>query len=146
MNKCIYFIIVFGFTLTTACTSTSKKMPPETNTDKKTEGTISVEIPDHNLLVGDWLRADANYKLSITNSTIDNKLEAAYYNPKPIHVGRSEWLLKDNKLFLVIELQDINYPGSTYTLLYYPNEDQLIGNYFQAVEGINYDVGFVREK
>jgi len=43
-----------------------------------------------------------------------------------------------------IVLKDINYPGSTYTLMYNSEKDLLTGNYFQAVEGVNYEVTFQR--
>jgi hypothetical protein len=43
-------------------------------------------------------------------------------------------------------LRDVNYPGSKYNLLYDRQKDLLIGNYFQAVNGINYDVAFTRNK
>ena len=37
-------------------------------------------------------------------------------------------------------------PGSTYTLTYDPQRDQLMGIYFQAVEQQNFNVYFVRTK
>ena len=46
---------------------------------------------------------------------------------------------------MFIELRDVNYPGSTYTLTYDPATDQLSGNYFQAVRRENFDVVFVRQ-
>jgi len=33
-----------------------------------------------------------------------------------------------------IELRDVNYPGSTYSLTYEPASDQLKGIYYQAVD------------
>jgi hypothetical protein len=41
-------------------------------------------------------------------------------------------------------LRDVNYPGSTYTLIYEPGSDQLQGVYYQAVEQQRYQVSFVR--
>ena len=42
-----------------------------------------------------------------------------------------------------VELRAPNYPGSTYTLSYDPQQDQLKGIYFQAVERQNFNqVGF----
>ena len=49
---------------------------------------------------------------------------------------------EDLKVF--VELQDVNYPGSTYTLTYQPATDRLVGTYFHAVSGQNMDVEFGR--
>jgi hypothetical protein len=101
---------------------------------------------DYNKLVGNWVRTDGGYELEINSATPSGKIEAGYFNPNPIHVGRAEWVGKNNSLIIIVELQDKNYPGSTYTLEFLPSEDKLIGNYFQAVEGVNFDVEFVRIK
>ena len=45
-----------------------------------------------------------------------------------------------------IELRDVNYPGSTYTLTYDLASDQLKGIYFQAAEQQRFEVAFVRVK
>ena len=45
-----------------------------------------------------------------------------------------------------IELRDVNYPGSTYTLTYDPASDQLKGVYYQAVEKQRFPVAYVRMK
>jgi hypothetical protein len=102
--------------------------------------------PDINQLVGDWLRTDGGKTIRIKSATADGKLVAEYYNPKPIHVDKAEWMIKDNNLIISVVLKDVNYPGSAYTLQYFPSDDQLAGNYFQAVEGANYEVDFVRQK
>jgi hypothetical protein len=101
---------------------------------------------DQNQLVGNWVRTDGGYELEILSATADGKLEAGYFNPNPIHVGLAEWLIKNNSLVITVELQDKNYPGSTYTLEFLPSKDRLVGNYFQAVEGVNFDVEFTRLK
>ncbi|MCK7536464.1 MAG: hypothetical protein MZV63_38545 [Marinilabiliales bacterium] len=49
-------------------------------------------------------------------------------------------------LSLNVVLRDVNYPGSKYTLSYDPENDTFTGSYFQAVEGISYDVDFSRVK
>ncbi|HQW01823.1 MAG TPA: hypothetical protein PLR30_05065, partial [Saprospiraceae bacterium] len=74
------------------------------------------------------------------------KLGVGYFNPKSIHVGRAEWVEKEGKLYVMAELQDVNYPGSIYGLEYQPATDHLVGTYYQAVEKNTYDVEFVREK
>jgi hypothetical protein len=97
-------------------------------------------------LVGRWLRADGGYILEIRSAAFDGKLEAGYFNPNPIHVARAEWQHQDNRLMVVVELRDVNYPGSTYTLEFLKAEDRMVGAYYQAVEGVTYEVEFVRKK
>lgn len=102
--------------------------------------------PDLNKLVGRWLRPDGGYILEIRSASPDGKLDVGYFNPNPIHVARAEWVMKDNKLYVMAELQDVNYPGSTYGLEYKVGSDHLVGTYYQAVEKSTFDVEFVREK
>ena len=97
-------------------------------------------------LTGRWQRTDGGYIIDIKNPSPDGKIEAAYYNPNPIHVGRSGWQNSAGKIILTVELQDANYPGSLYTLEFFHQEDVLRGSYFQAVEKVNYDVEFRRLK
>jgi len=47
---------------------------------------------------------------------------------------------------LFIKLQDKGYPGSTYTLYYYPEKDAMAGFYYQAAVGQTYEVVFWRKK
>jgi hypothetical protein len=111
-----------------------------------TAAKIGMKTPDFNQLTGDWLRTDGGKTIRINNATPDGKLDAEYFNPKPIHVGRAGWLVKEKSLIVFVELQDVNYPGSLYTLEYFPAEDELAGIYYQAVDKENYEVEFVRQK
>jgi hypothetical protein len=95
-------------------------------------------------LTGRWQRTDGGYIIELKNPSPDGKVEAAYFNPNPIHVGRSGWQNSAGKIILTVELQDANYPGSLYTLEFIHQEDILRGSYFQAVEKVNYDVEFRR--
>jgi len=104
------------------------------------------KAPDKNLLVGDWVRTDASYLIKINSVNDDGILEAQYFNPKPINVGSAIWQENYGNLNIIVELQDVNYPGSTYTLNYLPDRDILAGDYFQAVEGITFYVEFARNK
>jgi len=45
-----------------------------------------------------------------------------------------------------VELRDVNYPGSTYTLVYQAENDRLYGIYYQAALGQMFEVEFVRAK
>ena len=99
---------------------------------------------DEQRLLGRWVRPDGGYVLEVKEIRKDGTTVAAYFNPRPINVGRAEVSRKDGTLSLFVELRDVNYPGSQYDLRYDPASDQLIGSYFQAVESQYYTVGFVR--
>ena len=120
---------------TTESTSTSAQSPAPTNSKA-----------DKDQLVGRWTRTDSDgaYVIEIKSASADGKLDASYFNPNPIKVGRAEWQNKNEKLVIVVELRDVNYPGSTYTLNFLSAENSMTGNYYQAVEGTNFDVAFVR--
>ena len=93
---------------------------------------------DKNLLIGDWIRTDAGYLIKIINVNVDGTLEAQYFNPKPINVGEATWEEHNSNLEITVVLRDVNYPGSKYTLSYLPDRDILAGDYFQAVQGLNF--------
>ena len=101
---------------------------------------------DKNLLVGDWVRTDASYLIKIIKVNEDGTLEAQYFNPKPINVGDANWEESHGNLKIIVELSDVNYPGSKYTLSYLPDRDILAGDYHQAVQGLNFYVEFIRNK
>jgi hypothetical protein len=97
-------------------------------------------------LKGRWLRPDGGYVLEIRAVDARGTIDAAYLNPRPIHIARAEAARKGSTLNVVVELRAPNYPGSTYTLTYDPKSDQLKGTYFQAVMQQTFDVVFVRMK
>ncbi len=97
------------------------------------------------LLKGKWLREDGTYTIEIFSVGADGLMDAGYFNPNPINVGKSSWMVNEGNIILEIVLKDVNYPGSKYNLFYDKLSDCLIGNYFQAVQGINYDVLFSRK-
>ena len=96
------------------------------------------------VLLGRWVRPDGGYVIDVTKVEPDGRVQAAYYNPNPIHVSnaRSVWEGQDLKLF--VELRGAGYPGSTYTLTYNPDTKRLEGSYFQAAMNETYQVFFVR--
>ena len=102
--------------------------------------------PDPSKLIGRWLRPDGGYVLALSNPTLDGHLTAAYSNPRPINVARAEWKLEDGHLRAFAELRDTHYPGCTYTLVYQPGTDRLVGIYFQAALGQQFEVVFERMK
>jgi hypothetical protein len=97
-------------------------------------------------LKGRWLRPDGGYVLEIREIDGSGKMVAAYFNPRPINVARAEASQEGTTTKVFIELRDTNYPGSTYTLTYDPQTDQLKGVYFQAALKQSFDVVFVRMK
>lgn len=97
-------------------------------------------------LKGRWQRPDGGYVLAIKSIAAGGAMEAAYFNPKSIHVSRAAATSEGGAVKVFIELRDINYPGSTYTLTYDPASDQLKGVYFQAVEKQRFSTTFARMK
>ena len=107
---------------------------------------IEKEPPDFDRLVGSWVRPDGGYVIEIRKIHPDGKVDAAYFNPNPIHVSRSTVSEEDGIIELFIELQGQGYPGSTYTLRYNPAYDAMVGIYFQAVIQQQFDVIFQRKQ
>lgn len=101
---------------------------------------------DYRPLVGRWQRTDGGYVIEIRRVAADGQMEAAYFNPRPIHVSRADASVFKEHLKVEVELRDTGYPGSTYTLLYDPKRDLLLGYYYQAVQRQNFDVVFVRQE
>lgn len=100
--------------------------------------------PDMMAIQGHWIRTDAPYVIELDHAD-DGSLQAAYYNPSPIHVARTELAEQDGLLQVLIELQDVNYPGSTYLLVYDRTHDHLGGYYFHPVSQQTFEVDFVRQ-
>ena len=98
------------------------------------------------MLIGNWVRTDGGYIVAVRSVGPEGRVDAAYFNPRPINVSRAEAAVKGNTAKLFIELRDEGYPGSTYTLEYDSTNDVLAGVYFQAVLQQNFNVMFVRLK
>lgn len=101
---------------------------------------------DAELLEGSWIRSDGGYVLELSNIANDGTLTAAYFNPQPIRVFQAFWATDEGTLAVFIELRDINYPGSKYSLRYDPAADALRGIYFQALEQQRYEIEFIRHR
>jgi hypothetical protein len=97
-------------------------------------------------LKGRWLRPDGGYVLEIRSIDSNGKIEAAYFNPKSINIAKADASQDGPTLKVFVELRAPNYPGSTYTLSYDQEHDQLRGIYFQAVQQQSFNVYFVRMK
>ncbi len=87
---------------------------------------------DFNDLIGRWIRKDGGYVIEIKSIDAKGKMDAGYYNPRPINVSMAK-VSKDNNIVKVfVELRDAGYPGATSSLAYIPSENMLIGMYFQV--------------
>lgn len=100
--------------------------------------------PQFDRLVGQWARTDGGYVLEVRAIDAQGRADVSYLNPRPIHVEQALATRAGDTLTLFVELQDVNYPGSTYNLAFAPTGDILEGTYFQAVEGQTYSVTFER--
>ncbi len=96
------------------------------------------------VLSGQWLRSDGGYSLVFKEIKPDGGLVANYFNPNPINVSISKWENSNEGLKIYVELRDVNYEGSNYTLFYLKDKDILSGKYYQAAAKETYDVYFTR--
>ena len=96
--------------------------------------------------IGRWVRPDGGYVIHVREIQPDGSVDAGYFNPKEINISEANVSVWKgfNKLF--VKLEDKGYPGSTYTLYYYAEKDQLVGFYYQAAVKETFEVLFVRKK
>jgi uncharacterized protein (DUF2147 family) len=113
---------------------------------QRLSGTGKVTPSDFKLLKGKWQRPDGGYLLELKQLGKGGALKAAYFNPRPINISRAEVKRRGNEMTIFVELSDVNYPGSRYSLQYDPRLDRLTGTYFQAKLGETYNVEFLRVK
>jgi hypothetical protein len=98
------------------------------------------------VLMGRWLRPDGGYIIQIKDVDGTGRMDAGYFNPRPINISKAEAKRDSGKMKVFIELRDAGYPGSTYTLTYDPKVDVLRGVYYQAAMKQSFDVYFTRMK
>lgn len=144
-----YTILFFSMTFLQA--GCRQAIDPEHRHSSQKSGTGTSTVPplpalDKTKITGQWVRTDAPYQLRISDVKDNGTMTVAYFNPKDIYVGKSSWAELNGTISIYVELQDVNYPGSNYTLYYVPGQDVLSGKYFQAVEGVTYDISFARVK
>ena len=120
--------------------------PAGQNTSTNAAAAVATTKPDFQKLKGKWLRPDGGYVVEIKAVDDGGKLDAGYFNPTPIHVAKAEATQEGNATKVFIELQDVNYPGSTYTLTYVAARDLLVGVYYQALQKQSFEVYFERVK
>jgi uncharacterized protein (DUF2147 family) len=149
MKKSVLFPLLLSLFIVASCNGVKQDQetsPVETAPPPTAAPPAASEVVAQEKLIGKWQRTDGGYVIEIKALSQDGKLDAGYYNPNPINVGRAAWQNDGGRLMVLIELSDVNYPGSTYSLEYQPQGDKLAGNYFQAVEKQTYQVEFSRLK
>jgi hypothetical protein len=96
-------------------------------------------------LTGRWVRPDGGYVIAIKSVDASGKLDANYANPNPLPFYAATATEEGGKVKLFFELRAGGYNGSTYTLIYDFNGDQLKGQYYQAVAKQTFEVVFFRK-
>ena len=100
--------------------------------------------PDMLAIQGRWVRTDAPYVIEL-RAAPDNSLEATYFNRKFIHVENTKTAKKGGLQYVMITLQDTNYPGSQYLLGYDRGQDRLNGTYILGNTKQRFEVSFTRK-
>ena len=109
-------------------------------------GEISKKAQDNlRKLLGKWSRTDGNYTLEVRGVQSNKKLEVEYYNPQPINIAKTKLLRKGDDIGIFVKLDDKNYSGSMYNLVYNPELDKLGGTYYHAVSKQYFQVVFNRK-
>ncbi len=100
--------------------------------------------PDMLAIQGSWVRTDAPYVIEL-RATKDNSLKATYFNRRFIHVENTKTAEENGFLYIMITLQDTNYPGSQYLLNYDRGLDRLNGIYILGNTKQRFKVSFTRK-
>jgi hypothetical protein len=101
---------------------------------------------DFGALKGRWVRPDGGYVVDIRAIDAEGKLDAGYFNPRPLPFATALAWRDGGTLKVLLELRAGGYDGSTYTLAYDPAKDILEGVYYQAVARQRFNVHFVRAR
>lgn len=112
----------------------AREAPPPAENPTLTSGEV---------LSGQWRRPDGGYVIQIKSIGEDGRLEAAYFNPRPIHVESAQWIYGGGVLQLRIRLNDTGYQGAYYLLRYDPATNRLVGEYHPANQQ-TFEVAFER--
>lgn len=109
------------------------------------EQSATVATDSYKVLQGSWQRTDGSYSIKVSAIQNDGRVDAEYFNPRPIHIAKATVSTQKGLTRLLVQLQDKGYEGSTYTLYYYAEKDALAGFYYQAVLDRTYKVIFLRK-
>lgn len=96
-------------------------------------------------VLGRWMRADGGYVLELRGADMSGVVDAAYFNPKSIKVSRAIWMRGGAGLQVMVELNDVGYPGATYVLSHDGQTDRLVGKYTQPQMQQTFDIEFLRQ-
>ena len=105
----------------------------------------SGESPDFTKIIGEWVRPDGGYTIHVEDIKPDGSVNAGYFNPGEIDISEATVSKWKGLTKLYVKLQGKGYPGSTYTLYYYPEKDALTGFYYQAKMEKTFEVVFLRK-
>lgn len=139
-NRFIYAVLgLLVITLMGGCGKDEKAAGPTA----PAKGDVPVQMTGaFERIKGKWMRSDGTYVLEFKQLLKDNALEVAYFNPGPIHVGKARIYEERGFTKVFVELQDVNYPGSRYTLILDAEKPRMAGNYYQATQQVDYEVAF----
>jgi len=104
------------------------------------------KISDFNDLIGRWLRPNGGYVLVINAVDDKGNLDAGYFNPNNINVAKAKASIEEDQIKIYVEMQDVGYPGSNYTLTYDKENDRLVGVYYHAILKQKFNIYFIRQK
>ncbi len=138
--------VVAGCALALAVLISGCGKPEGTAPAAKPDGAPAVVPAEFGPLKGRWVRQDGDYMIEIKSVAADGKMEAGYFNPRPIHIGKAEAELRDGVVRVYVLLADRGYPGSNYKLKHDKESDTLQGSYHQAASGETFGVIFDRLK
>lgn len=133
-------------TASTTTPSSAEPAPTATSVQVPPAPAPSTSTVEPGKLKGRWQRSGEPYVLEIRNIGDKGVVDAAYFNPQPIRVGRAAAVQDGGRLGLFVELRDEGYPGCTYRLVYDAQRDRLEGIYYQAAMQTSYEVVFDRLK
>jgi hypothetical protein len=147
-KRLVIFLSTFIAVLSFSCNQEEKNKETIEPSSTVSEPIVTQprKLADSSKLIGDWIRTDAPYEIKISEISGNGVMKVGYFNPRSINVSKASWSPANGAINIYIELRDVNYPGSNYNLTYFQGNDTLVGKYFQAVEGVTYDVGFSRKK
>jgi hypothetical protein len=146
--KLRYLVVLVGFAVAAGILIQEKLIvdhtEPEPDPPSQTDS-APISVPNrYNMLLGRWQRPDGGYIIEISRVNPDGIIVAAYYNPRSINVSKALVEDKHAPIRIFIELNDVGYPGATYSLTYDQQNDVLKGVYYQPSVEQMFEVLFMR--
>jgi hypothetical protein len=78
---------------------------PATTTQTTNAPSSSDALPAFEKLKGRWLRAEGSYIVEVRSVEPGGKMDAAYFNPRPINVAKAEALMDGDTVKVFVELR-----------------------------------------